>query len=95
MSSKYMNRENKMLDPLKHIKKVDPNSDLFSKIEKRIREDERNKVSSSKLMAASVILIVLLASNAFLIKKTLKSNNSTVDLTETFNINVSNQLYNE
>lgn len=90
-----MNRENKMLDPLKHIKKVDPNSDLFSKIEKRIREDERNKVSSSKLMAASVILIVLLASNAFLIKKTLKSNNSTVDLTETFNINVSNQLYNE
>ncbi|MDF1672008.1 MAG: hypothetical protein P1U41_00755 [Vicingaceae bacterium] len=95
MSSKYMKSENKMLDPLKHIKKVEPNSDLFSKIENRIREEKRNKVSSSKLMAASVILIVLLASNAFVIKKTLKSNNSTADLTETFNINVSNQLYNE
>lgn len=95
MSSKYMNRENKMLEPLKNIRKVEPNADLFSKIENRIREQKRNKNSSSKLMAASVILIVLIASNAFLIKKTLKSNNSTVDLTETFNINISNQLYNE
>lgn len=95
MSSKYMNTENKMLEPLKHIKRVEPNSDLFSKIENRIREEQKNKVSGSKLMAASVILIVLLASNTYLIKKGLKSNNSTVDLTETFSINVSNQLYND
>ena len=95
MSSKYMNMKNKMLEPLKHIQRVEPNSELFSKIENRIRERQKNNVSYSKLMAAGVILIVLLGSNTYLIKKGLNRNNTSLDLTETFSINVSNQLYNE
>jgi hypothetical protein len=98
MSSKQMNiSDNEMLEPLKHIQKVEPSSHLFSKIENRINEElQQNTISKTKLMAACVLIIVLLASNTIIIRKTLKTTNSTeVNLTETFGINTSNQLYNE
>ncbi len=95
MSSKSMETKNKMLEPLKHIQKVAPASDLFSKIENRINEEQLNKMSLGKLMAACAVIIILIASNSFIINKELKTNKSSSDLTETFGINTSNQLYHE
>ena len=90
-----METENKMLERLAHIQKVKPSADLFSKIENKIKEEQNNKVSVSKLMAACAVIIVLIASNSFFITKELKQKNSSSNLTETFGINTSNQLYHE
>ena len=91
--------EKKMLEPLKHINKVDPSDQLFSAIENKIRIQQTSIIPVKKLLAASVVLIVLIASNSFLIKSELKQHNSNSsrnsELTETFGINSSNQLYND
>ena len=90
--------ENKMFKALKNIQKVEPSATLFSKIENRIAEEQRNTISMSKLMAASVVLIVLIASNTFLVRNELKQNKNTTiqnELVEAFDINTTNQLYNE
>jgi hypothetical protein len=90
--------ENRMFKELKSIQKVTPSSTLFSKIENKIKEEQNNTVSMSKLMAASVVLIVLVASNTLIIRKELKQNKSSIhqnELIKAFNINLSNQLYNE
>ncbi|MCB9359691.1 MAG: hypothetical protein H6587_11645 [Flavobacteriales bacterium] len=90
--------ENKMFKALRNIQKVEPSSTLFSKIENRIKEEQSNTVSMSKLMAAGVVLIVLIASNTLLIRKELKQNRKTAnqnELVEAFDIYTSNQLYND
>jgi ABC-type phosphate transport system permease subunit len=90
--------ERKMFEALKHIQKVEPSTTLFSKIENRIKEEQSNTISMSKLMAASVVLIVLIASNTLLVRKELKQNKNTTnqnELVEAFDINTTNQLYNE
>ena len=88
-----METNNKMLEPLKHIQRVKPSENLFSKIESKIAANNYNIVTAKQLMAISIVLIILIGSNSFFINKNLKSNNST--LVETFNINISNQLYYE
>ena len=95
MSSKTMLTENNMLESLKHIQKVAPASDLFSKIENKIKEDQLNKLSLGKLMAACAVIIILIIRNSFIIKKELITNETASDLTETFGINSSNQFYHE
>ena len=90
--------ENRMFKELKNIQKVTPSSTLFSKIENKIKEEQNNTVSMSKLIAASVVLIVLVASNTLIIRKELKQNKNTSnqnELVEAFDINTTNQLYNE
>tara|TARA_R110001592_G_scaffold324088_1_gene603589 strand:+ start:399 stop:683 length:285 start_codon:yes stop_codon:yes gene_type:complete len=90
--------ENKMFEPLKYIKKVEPSSTLFSAIENRIKEEQNNTISIGKLMAASVVLIVLITSNAFIVRNQItqkKNATNQSELVEAFNINTTNQLYNE
>ena len=90
--------ENKMFKALKNIQKVEPSSTLFSKIENRIKEEQSNTISMSKLMAASVVLILLIASNTLIVSNQFNKNRSTTNqssLVEAFDINTTNQLYNE
>tara|TARA_R110001592_G_scaffold357763_1_gene661505 strand:+ start:563 stop:847 length:285 start_codon:yes stop_codon:yes gene_type:complete len=90
--------ENRMFKELKNIQKVTPSSTLFSKIENKIKDEQNNTVSMSKLMAASVVLIVLITSNTLLVRKELNQTKNTAnqnELVQAFDINLSNQLYNE
>lgn len=90
--------ENKMFKALKNIQKVEPSPTLFSKIENRIKEEQNNTISMSKLMAASVVLVILITSNALIVSNQLAQKKRTTnqnELVEAFNINTTNQLYNE
>jgi hypothetical protein len=89
--------ENEMFEELKNIQKVEPSDTLFSKIETRIKEEKNNSISMSKLMAASVVLLLLISSNAFIVRNQLKQKRTTNqnELVEAFDINTTNQLYNE
>ncbi|TXB65900.1 hypothetical protein FRY74_04845 [Vicingus serpentipes] len=89
--------ENEMFEELKNIQKVESSATLFSKIETRIKEEKNNSISMSKLMAASVVLLLLISSNAFIVRNQLKQKRTTNqnELVEAFDINTTNQLYNE
>ena len=89
--------ENEMFEELKNIQKVEPSATLFSKIETRIKEEKNNSISMSKLMAASVVLLLLISSNAFIVLNQLKQKSATNqnELVQAFDINTTNQLYNE
>ncbi|UPT70505.1 MAG: hypothetical protein M0D53_15720 [Flavobacterium sp. JAD_PAG50586_2] len=73
------------------MKSVSPSEDLFSKIQKRIQQE--NKVSSKTLwlVAASIVVLVLL-NFSVLTSKTKQRVNSTEAYLE-MTVNKSNQLY--
>jgi len=84
------------LEPLEQIKKVNPPPFLYSKIEKRIKEEQTDRVSAKWLVAASVTLIILIASNSFLISSNLKTkNNNGNNIADAFQLTTNNQLYYE
>ncbi len=89
--------ENEMFDELKNISKVEPSSLIFSKIENKIREEKIKSVSTSKLMAASVILILFITSNILIVRNQSKQVNTPnqTELSNVFDIKTSNHLYHE
>ncbi|MCB9334569.1 MAG: hypothetical protein H6586_00350 [Flavobacteriales bacterium] len=88
--------DNKMLEPLTKIEKVNPSPFLFSKIEQRIKEEAINYISNKWLVAASISLIILFAGNSFLLNKEIGSKTKNeINLIEAFQLNTNNQLYNE
>lgn len=87
--------ENNMLEPLEHIKKVTPSSALFSKIEQRIQQEEVQYVSYKWLVAASITLVLLIASNGYLLTTRVKNNDGKQNLAEAFHLNNNNQFYHE
>ncbi len=88
--------DNKMLEPLTKIEKVNPSPFLFSRIEQRIKEEAINYVSNKWLVAASISLIILFAGNSFLLNKEIGSKTKNeINLIEAFQLNTNNQLYNE
>lgn len=80
-----------ILNSANGIKSVEPNDDLFSKIQQRIQKE--NNVSSKTiwLVAASIAVLMLLNLSILITKTKERKTSSTAYLENT--LNKSNQLY--
>lgn len=89
-------KENKLLEPLEHIKKVAPPPLLYDQIAQRIAEESMVKPNAKWLVAASVTLLVLIASNSFLLRSKFSTQaTNSKNLIETFQLTNNNHIYYE
>jgi len=73
------------------ITQVTPNDDLFSKIQKRIKQQNTVSTKTVWFVAASIVVLVTLNFSVIVSKTKQKASSSTIYLEMT--VNKSNQLY--
>ena len=81
----------KIINSTEGIAKVAPNDDLLSKIQQRIKEQEKVAPQTIWLVAASILVLVLLNITALKTKVTTQQETTISYMSETLNQN--NQLY--
>ena len=81
----------KILNSTNGITKVVPGNDLFSKIQQRIRQENKVSPKTVWLVAASIAVLVMLNFSALALKTKEKTSSTTAYLEMT--VNKSNQLY--
>lgn len=81
---------------LNRIQKAEPSPFLFTRIESKIQSLANSTVSMKKVMIGMALTCFLLALNVVITSTNSQTNTSnSTNLLDEFNMNTSNQLYNE